>query len=130
MKRGNRSPHLLQKVWQHPQGKLGLVLVCLLVVTALAAPLIAPFDPYDVTQRAEKGLSPSFTHLLGTSISTGQDIFSMLVYGTRVSLLVGVVTGLSTMFLADSSGGGFSWRTSSRFSRTVRFRKMDASWGR
>lgn len=116
MKRGNRSPHLLQKVWQHPQGKLGLVLVCLLVVTALAAPLIAPFDPYDVTQRAEKGLSPSFTHLLGTSISTGQDIFSMLVYGTRVSLLVGVVTGLSTMFLGAFMGilagyGGRLWDT-------------------
>jgi peptide/nickel transport system permease protein len=102
------------KLWRHPKGRIGLIIVILLVVCALFAPWIAPFDPYDVTQRAQKGLSPSFTHLLGTTITTGQDIFSMLIYGTRVSLTIGVVTGVSLAFLGALMGicagyiGGFA----------------------
>ena len=105
--------NLLIKLWQHPKGRLGLIIVALLAICAIFAPLIAPYDPYDVTQRAAKGLSPSFEHPLGTTISTGQDIFSMLIYGSRVSLAVGVITGLCIAFLGALMGiiagyvGGF-----------------------
>ena len=92
------------KLWKHPKGRIGLIIAGLLVICAVFAPLIAPFDPYDVTQRAEKGLSPSWTHPLGTTITTGQDIFSMLIYGTRVSLAVGITTGLATAFLGALMG--------------------------
>ena len=104
---------LLKKLWKHPKGRIGLIIVALLALCAIFAPVIAPFDPYDVTQRAEKGLAPSFTHPLGTTITTGQDIFSMLIYGTRVSLAVGVTTGLCIAFLGALMGilagyvGGF-----------------------
>ena len=84
----------LKKIWNHKQGRLGLIIVLFLVFVAVFANVLAPYDPYDVTQRADKGLSPSFEHLLGTSITTGQDMFSMLLHGTRVSLAVGVITGL------------------------------------
>lgn len=84
----------LKKIWNHKQGRIGLLLVMLMVFTAIFAGWIAPYDPYDVTCRAQKGLSPSWAHLLGTSITTGQDVFSMLVYGTRVSLGIGIITGL------------------------------------
>lgn len=83
-----------RKIWQHRQGRIGLIIVLFLIITAVFADVIAPYDPYDVTQRADKGLSPSLAHLLGTSITTGQDVFSMLVHGTRVSLSVGIITGL------------------------------------
>lgn len=83
-----------KKIWAHKEGRIGLLVVLFLVLVALFADVIAPYDPYDVTQRADKGLSPSLEHLLGTSITTGQDVFSMLIYGTRVSLSVGIVTGL------------------------------------
>jgi ABC-type dipeptide/oligopeptide/nickel transport system permease subunit len=92
------------KIWKHKKGKIGLILVALLAFVAIFAPLIAPFDPYDVTERAAKGLSPSWEHLLGTTINTGQDIFSMLIYGTRVSLLVGLVTGIAIAFLGAILG--------------------------
>ncbi len=94
----------IMKLWRHPKGRVGLIVVTLLVVCAIFAPLIAPYDPYDVTQRAAKGLSPSWSHLLGTTITTGQDIFSMLIYGTRVSLIVGLVTGISIAFLGAIMG--------------------------
>ena len=86
--------NLLVKVWQHPKGKVGLILAGFLVFCAIFAPVLAPFNPYDVTQRAELGLSPSLTHPLGTTITTGQDIFSMLIFGARVSITIGLVTGL------------------------------------
>lgn len=103
----------IRRLWDHPKGRVGLIIALLLVFCAVFAPLIAPYDPYDVTQRVEKGLSPSLAHPLGTTITTGQDIFSMLIYGARVSLVVGIVTGLATAFLGAFMGvltgymGGF-----------------------
>jgi ABC-type dipeptide/oligopeptide/nickel transport system permease subunit len=84
----------LRGLWRHPKGRIGLIFIALLVFTAIFAPVLAPYDPYDVTARSAKGLAPSFSHLLGTTITTGQDVFSMLLYGTRVSLLVGLISGL------------------------------------
>lgn len=94
----------IKKLWKHPKGKIGLILVGLLIFVAIFAPLVAPYDPYDVTQRAAKGLTPSWQHLLGTTITTGQDIFSMLIYGTRVSLMVGLITGISIAFIGAIMG--------------------------
>jgi ABC-type dipeptide/oligopeptide/nickel transport system permease subunit len=94
----------IKKIWKNPKGRVGLILVGLLAIFAIFAPLIAPYDPYDVTQRAAKGLSPSWQHLLGTTITTGQDIFSMLIYGTRVSLAVGLITGIAIAFLGAILG--------------------------
>ena len=91
-------------IWRHRQGRIGLILLAFLSLTALFAPVIAPYDPYDVAMRADKGLAPSLEHPLGTSITTGQDVFSMLVYGTRVSLLVGLVTGVSIALLGSVLG--------------------------
>ncbi len=105
--------YFIKRLWAHPKGKIGLSVVTFLVLVALFAPIIAPFDPYDITERAEKGLSPRLQHPLGTTINTGQDIFSMLVYGTRVSLVVGITSGLSIAMvgaiLGVTSGyiGGF-----------------------
>ncbi len=100
----NSIVSLLVKLWKHPKGRLGLIIVGLLAFCAIFAPVIAPYDPYDVTQRAEKGLSPCLAHPLGTTITTGQDILSMLIYGARVSLAVGIITGLCIAFLGAFMG--------------------------
>jgi len=86
--------NLIIRIWKHKKGKVGLILAGILVFCAVFAPFLAPFDPYDVTERAERGLSPSLAHPLGTTISTGQDIFSMLIYGAKTSLAIGIITGL------------------------------------
>ncbi len=94
----------LKRIWSHKQGKIGLTVVTLLVLIAIFAPWIAPFDPYDVSDRTLKGLPPSTTHLLGTTLNTGQDIFSMLIYGTRISLIVGVTSGICIALVGSILG--------------------------
>ena len=51
------SGSLLRSIWRHPKGRVGLILALILALTAIFAPLLAPYNPYDVTQRAAKGLA-------------------------------------------------------------------------
>jgi len=63
----------------------GLLLLTLFLIPAVFAPFIAPFDPWEP---GRPFLLPSTAHPLGTN-DIGQDIFSELIYGTRISLFVG-----------------------------------------
>ena len=63
--------------------------VILFIITAFFAPYIAPYDP-DYADFAAFLEGPSKTHLLGTD-SYGRDVLSRIVYGTRVSLIIGVL---------------------------------------
>lgn len=66
----------------------GIIVLLLLVIIAIFAPLIAPYDPYE--QNLSKSfLSPSMEHLLGTDL-LGRDVLSRIIYGSRTSLLVGI----------------------------------------
>jgi ABC-type dipeptide/oligopeptide/nickel transport system permease subunit len=67
-----------------------LVMLLILILTALFAPWIAPYDPYeqDLRHTLQK---PSAEHWLGTDLY-GRDLLSRVIYGTRNSLLVGVVS--------------------------------------
>lgn len=73
----NRSP------WTRPLAVIGLVIIAAWVIIALAAPLIAPYDP--LAQDFKKFLEPSGDHLLGTD-QLGRDVFSRLLYGSRVTI--------------------------------------------
>ncbi len=94
---------LIKDVWKHAKGRLGAILLLAIALIAVFAPLIAPYDPYDLTQRTVPGLSPCLQHLLGTT-SWGEDVFSMLIYGTRVSLLIGLITGVAIALLGAVMG--------------------------
>ncbi|MEW5825532.1 MAG: ABC transporter permease [Candidatus Bipolaricaulota bacterium] len=102
--RGGSFLGFVRKLWQHPKGRVGLIMAGFLVLVAVLAPVLAPYDPYDVTQRAAKGLRPSWAHPLGTTITTGQDILSMLIYGARVSLMIGIGTGIALAALGALLG--------------------------
>jgi len=82
-------------------GKLGLVIVSFFVVVAVAAPWIAPFDPFSFV--GDPFLKPSMTHILGTD-QVGRDIFSRVIYGTRISLIVGLVASAMTIGLGTVIG--------------------------
>src|SRR5262249_56727537 len=68
----------------------GAAVIGLAVLLALAAPLVAPYDP--LAQNLGKALSPpGREHLLGTD-NVGRDVLSRVIWGTRVSLLAGLVS--------------------------------------
>ncbi len=82
-----------------PLALVGLSGIVCLVIVALFAPWIAPFpeDAYGATHIEHKFLPPSVTHLFGTD-ELGRDVFSRVVFGTRISLSVGVFAiGLSLL---------------------------------
>lgn len=85
---------------------VGLFLVVLLILLAIFAGVIAPYDP---TQNylKESLKAPSLKHLMGTDV-LGRDIFSRVIYGSRASLIIGVVaTSISLVigvFLGAISG--------------------------
>ena len=68
---------------------LGTIVILLLILTAISAPLIAPYDPYKQNLR-QSLLKPSMEHILGTDLH-GRDVLSRIIYGTRTSLEVGMI---------------------------------------
>jgi len=75
---------------------VGLGVVAGLIVLSLVAPLISPYDPNQINVSAIL-LPPSSSHLFGTD-ELGRDVFSRMLYGSRISLQVGVFSaGLATM---------------------------------
>ena len=87
--RATRSWWRLPERWRNPIGLVGVAVVLLTVVVALAAPLIAPYDPD--AQESERLLPPSGSNLMGTD-ELGRDTFSRIVFGARVSLQVGIIS--------------------------------------
>ncbi len=77
---------------RHPLLVIGGVLLAIMALVALAAPWIAPYSPIDmnVLQRLKP---PSAAHLFGTD-AMGRDVFSRVLWGGRVSLLVGISVSL------------------------------------
>ncbi len=108
----NERSQFAQFLRQSGLGRWGLAVTLLLALLALLAPQLAPRDPaaQDLPQRL---LPPGAGHWMGTD-ELGRDIFSRVLYGTRVSMLVGVsvvlgsgLLGLTLGLLAGYFGGWF-----------------------
>lgn len=80
-----------QRFAQHKLAVAGLIVLGFLILVSVLAPWIAPYDPNEIT--GAFAASPSSQHWLGTD-QVGRDVMSRLIYATRVSLAVGVVTVL------------------------------------
>jgi len=78
----------------------GLFLLLIFILIAIFADVISPYDP---GQRFEPYTPPGSNHLLGTN-DLGNDILSELFQGTRISLLVGFVTAITSTFLGVMIG--------------------------
>jgi len=89
---------LKKEMTQTGRGRFGIGAFAIVVIMAVFAPLLAGYDP--TAQSPSVLLPPSAGHLLGTN-HVGQDVWSQLVFGARVSLLVGLaVACLSTVLSA------------------------------
>jgi peptide/nickel transport system permease protein len=85
----------------------GLAVFLIVVVAAILAPVLAPFDPND-QNILEKLRAPTFEHWLGTD-SFGRDTLSRVVYGARISLIIGVVSTLAAMVIGTAIGMLAGW---------------------
>ena len=82
-------------------GSAGGVILLLLALVAVFAPLIAPYDPL---QQAQASLAPpSMENFFGTD-NLGRDIFSLVIYGTRTSLAIGLGVASGTLILGGLVG--------------------------
>lgn len=92
----------------------GSVLITLMAAMALLAPWLAPYDP-TLIQLDRTLLPPGNTHLMGTD-ALGRDVFSRVLYGARISLMVGfIAVGISTLigiFLGALAGLFRGWTDS------------------
>ncbi len=101
---------MLRRVLSSFSGTLGLVLIVVIVIIAIFAPQLAPYNPtrIDVTNRLA---GPSAKHPFGTD-QLGRDLLSRLIFGSRIALLVslpaiglGVLVGIMLGTIAGYSGG-------------------------
>jgi peptide/nickel transport system permease protein len=82
---------------RNPLAAIGVVLVIVFVLCALLAPLLAPYDPAQI-DLPNRLVPPSHAHWCGTD-ELGRDICSRLIYGSRISLIVGGSVVLLSLFL-------------------------------
>ena len=76
----------VRDLWRDPMGRVGMTGIFLLIVVAIIAPVIAPYGPEQMVAMPQ--LAPCAEYWFGTD-NYGRDIFSRIIYGARVSLLVG-----------------------------------------
>lgn len=96
---------VLQEFLRKPQALLGSSMLALVLIIAVFAPLIAPYNPYDRLRVQPDDLfaPPDAAHLLGRD-DAGKDVWSQLIYGARVSLLVGFAASLVSMGIGTAVG--------------------------
>ena len=84
----DRRRRVLRRLARHKSAAIGFGIIVVLIVIALTAPLIAPYDPIGLSRSVLQ--PPSGDHVMGTD-NLGRDIFSRVVYGTRISLQMGFI---------------------------------------
>ncbi|MBQ8092342.1 MAG: ABC transporter permease [Clostridia bacterium] len=86
-----RYSALFQRFSKHKMAVFCLFLLALMIIMAVCAPLITPYSPTKPSGKFQ--MPPSDQHLLGTD-KIGRDMFARILYATRVSLLVGLLSTL------------------------------------
>jgi peptide/nickel transport system permease protein len=101
-----RSPSLTaqfrRQFVRNRAGMIGLVIMVTITLIALFAPVIAPYDPYQLS-RLDRLQGPSRSHLMGTD-DLGRDLLSRIIYGARISMTVGLFTVLIATLLGAPAG--------------------------
>ena len=85
------NKQILKRFFKHKLAVISLVFLCVIILLAVLAPAIAPYDPNRTTGGFSK--APDAAHWLGTD-QVGRDVLSRLLYGTRISLTVGFLATL------------------------------------
>lgn len=91
-----------ERIKRNKMAVAGIILIALLSLIALGSPLIAPYHPSQ-QNLIERLQSPSLKHWIGTD-DLGRDILSRMIFGTRISLMVGLVAVLISTFFGTLIG--------------------------
>ena len=105
---------------RRPLGAFGALLILVMIVAAVFAPVIAPYDPLQVSFK-DLLLPPSGAHLVGTD-AFGRDVFSRLIFGSQTALLVGFsasLVGSSVGLLLGVVGAFFGGRIDQLIQRSM-----------
>lgn len=116
-----RRSFLMQLFHDRPQALVGIAIVAALALVAIFAPLITKFEP--TVQSGIPNSAPSSVHLLGVD-DGGFDMFTLLLYGTRTSLIVGLAAAFVSMVIGGTAGicaGYFGTRIDGAIMRTADF---------
>lgn len=89
-------------IHQNKLAAFSAVLIVVIILMAVFAPLVSPYDPYAQALK-DRLLAPSAAHLLGTD-ELGRDMLSRIIYGARISLTIGLVPTLISMVIGTALG--------------------------
>ncbi len=98
----NSLQQFFHRLKGNKQMMIGLVLLAILIVLAIFGPTLAPYNPKFLND--DVLAAPSGTYLLGTD-KLGRDVFSMILYGIRASLIIGFIAALIAAFMGVLIGG-------------------------
>lgn len=96
-KRKSGFSQIMKRLRKNKTAMFGLIVILLLILLAIFAPLIAPYDPTFMDYSAINA-TPSQVHWFGCD-NLGRDILSRLLYGARYSLALGLITALIGCFI-------------------------------
>jgi ABC-type dipeptide/oligopeptide/nickel transport system permease subunit len=101
---------IMRRLWRHKAAVAGLVILVVLILLAVLAPAIAPYDPSE-GDFASYLQPPSSAHWMGTD-DQGRDVFTRVLFGLRLSMVVGLISvaigitfGVTLGALAGFKGG-------------------------
>jgi peptide/nickel transport system permease protein len=117
--RGGRWRAARRLMRTQPLGTAGLVIILALVLMAVFAPVLAPYDPTSIDGRSLQ--SPRSEHFFGTD-DKGRDVLSRVIYGSRTSLQVGIIAtfvGVTGGALVGLLSGYFGGWTDTVFQRLM-----------
>ena len=97
VKKSSLTKRSIEKLLRNRLALLGFIIVVVMILMAIAAPLLTPYDPVKISL-TERSLEPGGSHPFGTD-KLGRDVFARILYGGRVSMLIGLSGALGGMVL-------------------------------
>ncbi len=104
----NKSSRALKKLQSNRLAVIGIIFSLTIILSSIFAPLITKFDPQKVDLRSMLK-PPSSEHILGTD-KIGRDVFARIIYGGRISILVGLGSALGAALIGVSIGAYTAYR--------------------
>ena len=104
----NKSSRALKKLQSNRLAVIGIIFSLTIILSSIFAPLITKYDPQKVDLRSMLK-PPSSEHILGTD-KIGRDVFERIIYGGRISILVGLGSALGAALIGVSIGAYTAYR--------------------